>query len=68
VAKSAVAGIIDAKGGLRVVVTQRWRMHHHVGPGERLFIVPNLRVQEPVSIGDAAPLIETVKRYIEAHK
>lgn len=47
---SAVAGIVDDKGGFRVVVTQRWRMHHHVNRkrGERLFVVPNLEVEEPV--------------------
>jgi Fe-S-cluster containining protein len=45
---SAVAGILDRKGGLRVVVTQRWRMKFHVKKGEQIFIVPGLLVREPV--------------------
>jgi hypothetical protein len=64
--KSAVAGIIDSNGGLRVVVTQRWRMHHHVKKGEKLFVVPGLKVREPVSLSQAADLIETVKKHIAA--
>lgn len=58
--KSAVAGILDRGGGLRVVVTKRWRMKHHVGPGERLFIVPGLRVREPVSWGAVPALMRHV--------
>jgi len=61
---SAVAGIIDASGGLRVVVTEHWRMGMHVGEGERLFIVPDLEVQEPLSMAQAAPIIEIVKKHI----
>ena len=64
-AKSAVAGIVDRNGGLRIVVTQRWRMQHHVGKGERLFVVPDLKVQEPLTIAQAAPIIEAVKRHIQ---
>lgn len=61
---SAVAGILDRSGGLRVVVTQRWRMHHHVGKGERLFVVPDYRVQEPVPWDDIPPLIERVQKHV----
>jgi Fe-S-cluster containining protein len=61
---SAVAGILDKKGGLRVVVTQRWRMRHHVGRDERLFVVPDYEVQEPVSVADAPALIERVQTYV----
>ena len=63
--KSAVAGIVDVKGGLRVVVTQRRRMKYHVALGERLFIVPGLKVQEPVAWGkDQADLIARVEAYV----
>jgi hypothetical protein len=61
---SSVAGILDKDGGLRVVVTQRWRMRHHVGRGERLFVVPDYEVQEPVPWVDIAPLIERVQEHI----
>jgi len=62
--KSAVAGIIDQNGGLRVVVTQRWRMRYHVKKGERLFIVPHLKVQEPVLGKDQIDLIARVESYV----
>jgi len=66
---SAVAGIVNSKGEVaRVVVTQPWLFHHHVKPGERLFIIPGLRVREPLSIGQAIPVIEAVKQYVESSK
>jgi hypothetical protein len=61
---SAVAGILDQKGGLRVVVTQRWRMRHHVKKGERLFVVPDLLVQEPVPWNDIPATIASVHRHV----
>ena len=62
---SAVAGIIDKNGGLRVVVTERWRMKYHVKKGEKIFVVPNLKVQEPVAWGkETVDLIERVKTYV----
>jgi len=64
--KSAVACIVDAKGGHRIVVTQRWRMHHHVAPGERAYIVPDLLVQEPVPIGGASFVIDEAVRHMRS--
>lgn len=62
---SAIAGIVDRNGVLlRVVVTQRWRMRHHVGKGERLFVLPDLQVQEPVAHNEIAPLIERVRKHV----
>jgi len=62
---SAVAGIVDQNGGLRIVVTQRRQMRAHVGKGEMLFIVPGLKVQEPVPWGkDTVDLIERVQAYV----
>ncbi len=51
--RSAVAGVLSPDGGLRTVVTQRWRMKHHVKRGERLFVVPDLWVEEPVPFNSA---------------
>jgi hypothetical protein len=63
--RSAVAGILDRNGGLRILVTQRWRMQAHVGEGERLFIVPHFKVQEPVALGkDTVDLIARVEAYV----
>lgn len=64
---SAVAGIVDRGGGIRVVVGPRRNMILHRGPGEHLFIVPELKVQEPVPWGKAqADLIENVRSYVRA--
>ena len=61
---SAVAGIVGSNGDFRVVVTQRWRMKYHVKKGERLFVLPDCKVQEPVSVEDAWPLINRVQEHI----
>jgi hypothetical protein len=63
--KSAVAGIVDRGGGLRVVVGPRSNMRFHVAAGERLFIVPGFKVQEPVPWGkDQVDLIARVEAYV----
>jgi len=61
---SNVAGIVGKNGLLRVVVTQRWRLRNHVKKGERLFVVPNLEVQEPVSWHEIPTLIRNVERHV----
>lgn len=61
---SAVAGIVDRLGGLRVVVTQRWRMRYHVKSGERLFIVPGLEVREPVPWHDIPRVVRAAERHV----
>jgi hypothetical protein len=63
---SAVAGILDKKGGLRVVVTQRWRMRHHINKDDRLFIIPDFEVQEPVPWNDIPPLIKRVQQFVSS--
>lgn len=63
-ALSDVAGIIDRKGGFRVVVTQRFRMRHHVKKGERLFVVPGLKVQEPIPFEDIYGIVSQVEEHI----
>ena len=64
--RSAVAGIVDRGGGLRVVVTERWRMQFHAGEGEKLYIVPGLEVDEPVDRGNVPYLIDRVKTYVHS--
>jgi hypothetical protein len=63
---SAVAGIVDAKGGFRVVVTQLDAMHCHVGPGEQLFVVPDMMFQEPVPRESYGWMMEAVWRHVQA--
>lgn len=62
--RSAVAGILSPDGGLRTVVTQRWRMRDHLKRGEQLFVVPGLLVDEPVPWGEEAALIRQVHRHV----
>jgi hypothetical protein len=63
--KSVVAGIVNKDGGLRVVVTKAWRLRHHVQKGERLYIVPGLKVKEPVPFGQAqAAVIAAARKYV----
>jgi hypothetical protein len=64
-ALSAVAGILDREGYFRVVVTQRWRMRHHVQKGELLFVVPDFLIEEPVAWNYIPVLIRRVELYIE---
>lgn len=61
--QSSVAGIVDSQGGLRIVVTQTWHMLHHVGKGERLFVVPGLLVWEPVQFSHWAWIVHVATRY-----
>jgi hypothetical protein len=61
--KSAVAAIVDARGGMRVVITERWRMHYHVAPGERLFVVPDFEVQEPIGLTYISRIVERAEQY-----
>jgi hypothetical protein len=61
---SNVAGILDSKGGLRVVVTQRAQMRHHLGKGEKLFVVPGFLIKEPVPWHYIPVMIRRVELYI----
>lgn len=62
---SAVAGIMEKQGGIRVVVTERWRLRYHVKKGERLFITP-IEVKEPVPWDEIPTLIEKVQKHVLA--
>ena len=45
--RSFVAGILERGGGIRTVVTfPPWNLYCHLCPGERLFLVPDMWVQE----------------------
>lgn len=61
---SAVAAILKPDGGFRVVVTQIYRMAHHVAKGERIFIVPKLRVKEPIPFDESHDVIEAARKYM----
>lgn len=61
---SIVAGVLDSDGGLRVVITQHWRLPFHVNKGERSFLVPGLFVYEPVSWERLPWVIEKATRTV----
>lgn len=63
--KSSVAGVVNENGELvRVVVTQRQNMKYHAGEGEQIFVLPNVRVQEPVPWHRVADLIDIVRQFV----
>lgn len=62
---SSVAGVIDKEGHFRVVVTQRWRMRYHISDGELLFVVPGLKVKEPVALGNVHYLVCRAQECVE---
>lgn len=61
---SAVAGILDPYGGLRVVVDRDSKFRHHVRCDEMPFVVPGLRVREPVPWHQIPFVIASVERHI----
>lgn len=63
--KSAIAGIIDAYGGLRIVVAHPKTFKHHLADGEKLFIVPNVSVREPVPYNKILWLEQVTRKHID---
>jgi hypothetical protein len=63
---SRLAGIVEKSGGIRVVVTHESHMHFHVADGEKLYIVPDFIVNEPVAYEDYAGLIEKAESYVKS--
>lgn len=62
---SDLAAIVDIYGGFRVVVAPARTFCHHVGPGERLFIVPGFKIREPVPWEKIPWVIATAKKQID---
>ena len=61
---SGLAGIIDIWGGLRIVVTEPWRMRVHLGRGEHLFFLPDIWLAEPVPWHRIPGIVKAVELYI----
>ena len=61
---SRVAGIVDTKGGVRIMVGTRAEIIAAVGAGERFFLVPRLRVIEPVPYEKIPSLIDQVHEHV----
>jgi len=62
---SIVAGVLDTYGGMRVVVTHRKSLRHHVRQDELAIVVPRLRVHEPIAWGDIPIVVKRVEIEIE---
>lgn len=58
---SRLAGIVDTYGGIRFVVTHNSLLKNHVGHNELLFVVPKLRVHEPIAWGDIPIVIARIE-------
>jgi hypothetical protein len=67
---SSVAGILDKSGNLlRVIVTDdETTFLHHVGDGERLFIVSGLIAQDPPSWEEIAGIVDRVESALAEYK
>jgi len=63
---SSVAGILDRGGGARVVVGSRRSIRSNTREGERAFIVPDLRVKEPVPQEKYAFVVTTTVRHMKS--
>jgi hypothetical protein len=65
--KSHIAGILDAHGGLRVVVGTRSSIYanYSLSLPEKLFILPGVLVEEPVPWDQVPWTIRRVELYIE---
>jgi hypothetical protein len=63
--KSVVAGVVGRNGELRVVICPKRNIAYHLGEDEVLYVLPGLRVQEPVSIGETAALVAQVTDYVK---
>lgn len=44
---SPIFGVLDRKGGIRTIISQEWDIAHHLQEGERVFMVPGVRVKDP---------------------
>jgi hypothetical protein len=44
---AVIAGILEANGGFRVVLTEPHNLRLHVHDGERMFVVPDVRFFGP---------------------
>lgn len=62
---SDLAAIVDIYGGFRVVVAPARTFHHHVGPGELLFVVPGFKIREPVPWKKIPLVIATARKQVD---
>lgn len=46
--KSVVAAVLDSYGGVRVIVSHKSKLKHHIRHDELCLVVPDVRIREPV--------------------
>lgn len=61
---SGLAGIVDVWGGMRVIVSEPWRLIYHLGIGEHVFLLPGIWLAEPVPWHCIPGIIIAVEQYI----
>lgn len=62
---SAIGAIISSDGGIRVVVTKKWRFKYHLQPGEKLYILPHVWIKEPMQWGVIPQVMREAKKFAE---
>lgn len=62
--RSAVAGVLERSGAVRVVIGPAGNMQYHVTAGEKLFILPGIEVEEPVAWDSIGDVVEMVTRHV----
>jgi hypothetical protein len=60
----ALAGIINIWGGLSIIVTEPWRLVHHLGRGNHLFVLPGIWLAEPVPWHRIPGVVRAVEMYV----
>lgn len=61
-----VAAILDSRGILvRVIIAPRSALHHHIGQGESLFVIPNIEAEDPPPWDAIAGIVERVKKALD---
>ena len=64
---SVLAGILDPRGGIRVVITPESQIPHHLNDGERAFIVPGVTIDRILPSEEYPKLINQAMEYVRSH-
>jgi hypothetical protein len=64
---SVLAGILDTKGGIRVVITPESQVPCHLNEGERAFVVPGVIIDRILPSKEYPKLINQAMEYVRTH-
>lgn len=63
-ATSFLVAVHDHGGGMRTVVTNYWDIKNHEGPDEKVYVVPKVRIAEPVAWEDIPKAIYAAEKFL----